>query len=175
VDFGTLLFLGLIWFLFNLFRQGASKPQSSGPRPLPTPPGVDATQREGSRLELLLRDLTRSMEEAANPRDTEVEEGEAEERETLEVVPEVITLERDVTRAARARVDHDDTAEQLVARRIAAAEARGGALTPADHRKFDKKIRQEPADHTAVRKYTPQQLRDAVVWREILGPPAGLS
>jgi hypothetical protein len=38
----------------------------------------------------------------------------------------------------------------------------------------DAQIRTEPADHTAARTYTPQQLRDAVVWREILGPPVGL-
>ncbi|MBA3344021.1 MAG: hypothetical protein H0T44_01770, partial [Gemmatimonadales bacterium] len=36
---------------------------------------------------------------------------------------------------------------------------------------FDSRIRQEPADHTAVRRYSAQQMRDAFVWREILGPP----
>jgi hypothetical protein len=36
-------------------------------------------------------------------------------------------------------------------------------------------VRQEVADHTAVqRKYTPEQLRNAVVWREILGPPVAV-
>jgi hypothetical protein len=61
-----------------------------------------------------------------------------------------------------------------VARRIAAAEAQGKPLTKADHRAFDARIRQEPADKTATRGYTARQLRDAVVWREILGPPVSL-
>ncbi len=57
---------------------------------------------------------------------------------------------------------------------MAAAEAQGKPLTKADHRAFDERIRQEPADKTATKGYTARQLRDAVVWREILGPPVSL-
>jgi hypothetical protein len=96
---------------------------------------------------------------------------EVEERETLEVGPTVESLETEVRRPERARVDQDDEAERVIARRAAAAAARSGPVTRADHDAFDRRIRQEPADHTAVRALTPQQLRDAVVWREILGPP----
>ena len=32
----------------------------------------------------------------------------------------------------------------------------------------------KPADKTATRGYTLQQLRKAVVWREILGPPVSM-
>jgi hypothetical protein len=67
--------------------------------------------------------------------------------------------------------DQDTGAEELVRRRIDAARSRDRALSKADHKAFDTKIRQEVADHTAVRRYTPAQLRDAIVWREILGPP----
>jgi hypothetical protein len=190
LDFGTLLFLGFLWFLFNLLK-GGGKPGSAPPAPkrvpqdalpprtLPPPAGVDATQHEGARLEGLLRDLGRTLE-TARVRTTlppvRAGEEDVEERESLEVVPEVVSLERDVRRAERTRVDQDDQAEAVVSRRIAAAEARNAAHTPADHRGFDRKIRPEPADHTAVatRSYTAQQLRDAVVWREILGPPASL-
>ena len=84
------------------------------------------------------------------------------------------SLERDPKRQARAEVDQDDEAEQIVARRMAAAEAQGKPLTKADHRAFDARIRQEPADKTATQGYTTRQLRDAVVWREILGPPVSL-
>jgi hypothetical protein len=86
----------------------------------------------------------------------------------------VRSLERDPARQARVEVDQDDEAERIVARRIAAAEAQGKPLTKADHRAFDERIRQEPADKTATRAYTARQLRDAVVWREILGPPVSL-
>ena len=69
-------------------------------------------------------------------------------------------------------MDYDDAAEAVVRRRIEAARRRDRALTKADHEAFDARIRQEPADHTAVaRRFTPAQLRDAIVWREILGPP----
>jgi hypothetical protein len=96
---------------------------------------------------------------------------DVEDRESLEQPERVVSLEAEVRRAPRAEYDQDSGAEALVRRRIAAAEARSGALTKADHKAFDTQIRQEPADHTAVRRYTPAQLRDAIVWREILGPP----
>ena len=89
----------------------------------------------------------------------------------LEVAPEVESLEREPRRAERAAVDQDDEALQVIARRAASTAARAGGRTPADHRKFDQRIRQEPSDHTATRALTPRQLRDAIVWREILGRP----
>jgi hypothetical protein len=64
--------------------------------------------------------------------------------------------------------------EQIAARRITAAAARDTARSPVDHVAFDERIRQQPAEHTAVRTYTAQQLRDAMVWREILGRPVSL-
>jgi hypothetical protein len=96
---------------------------------------------------------------------------DVEDRESLEEPERVVSLETEVKRPARVPYDQDSGAEDLVRRRIAAAEARSGALTKADHKAFDTRVRQEPADHTAVRGYTPAQLRDAIVWREILGPP----
>jgi hypothetical protein len=141
--------------------------------------GADATQREGSRLEDLLRELGRTLEQGSGPVGRAPDRRlppaeEVEERESLEVNPEVRSLEIDPRRQARAEVDQDDEAERIVARRIAAAEAQGKPLTKADHRAFDARIRQEPADKTATRGYTARQLRDAVVWREILGPPVSL-
>jgi hypothetical protein len=96
---------------------------------------------------------------------------DVEERDSLEVSPRVVSLETEVHRPERVQYSQDSGAEELVRRRIASADARSGALTRADHRKFDTRIRQEPADHTAVRRYTRAKLRDAIVWREILGPP----
>jgi hypothetical protein len=96
---------------------------------------------------------------------------DVEERESLETEPEVVSLERDVRRAPRREFTQDADAEQLVARRITAASVRDAARTKVDHITFDSQIRQEPADHTATRGYTAQELRRAVVWREILGPP----
>ena len=97
---------------------------------------------------------------------------DVEDRRSLEDEPvRVVSLETQVNRPERAEYSQDADAEELVRRRIAAADARSGRLTKADHQAFDSRIREEPADHTAVRRYTTAQLRDAIVWREILGPP----
>jgi hypothetical protein len=184
VDFDALWVLAAIWFVFNLISGVRGKPRSPAPPKQPWPrsperPGrvsVDPTQQEGSRLERMLRELQQSLEESAQARQPEpvmlpaAEEVE-EERTSLEEVPEIRSLEEEVRRAPRLVVDRDDEAASFEARRIAAAAARDHARTRADHAAFDQKIRQEPAEHTATRGYTREQLRNAVIWREILGRP----
>lgn len=192
MDFTGLLVLGVLWLLVSLMSQGGlkkKKPQQ--PRRTPSPradrpqvprrmelPGrLDATQQEGSRLEQMLREFQRALEEAGSPgrpAPAPTEPEEEEERESLEMEPEVVSLETEVSRTERLNTSQDDEVEQLVARRISAAASRDQATTRRDHLEFDKRIRQEPADKTATRAFTAQQLRDAVVWREILGPPVGL-
>ena len=197
MDFGGLLVLGIVWLLFNLIGQGRGTarkdPRTPSPRPVPPPRsggGPDPSQQEGSRLEQLLRQLERNLEEAAgtqpagrsDPRPPQPrtasrlpvpadDDEDVEERGSLEEPERVISLETEVPRPARTVVDQDTRAEDIVRRRIEAARTRDRALSKADHQAFDARIRQEAADHTAVRRYTPQQLRDAIVWREILGPP----
>jgi hypothetical protein len=185
MEFNGLLVLAVLWFLLNLITKAGRKsqtprdptlPEPVRPRPLPTSP--DATQQEGSRLEQMLRQLERSLEEVAqtdHPMRIPLPPAEeVEDRESLEVEPEVRSLEGEVHREARRLVDQDDEAADIETRRIQAAASRDAALTKVDHAAFDQRIRQEPADHTASRTYTTQQLRDAMVWREILGPPVSL-
>jgi hypothetical protein len=199
MDLGPLLLLGIGWLVLNAIRKAGSqppkKPGTAPPRPsgsrlpagrpqvrvrtLPAPGGIDATQREGARLEQLLRELGRTLDQASGPigraPDLRLPPAEeVEERDSLEVAPEVESLEVAPRRAARTDVDQDDEAERIAARRIAAAEANAAPRTRADHKAFDARIRQEPADKTATRGYTAKQLREAVVWREILGPPVSL-
>ena len=208
MDLGPALLIGFAWLVINAIRKAGSKPPGTGTpprrpsgtapgsgtgsarpgsrqlpgaaqRPLPPVGGADATQREGSQLEALLRELGRPLEQGSGPVGRTPDRRlppaeEVEERESLEVAPEVQSLETEPRRKPRVEVDQDDEAERLVARRMAAAEAQGKPLTKADHRAFDERIRQEPADKTATRGYTARQLRDAVVWREILGPPVSL-
>jgi hypothetical protein len=188
MEFNGFVLLAVLWFLVNLLTSGRKKPTPPGRASQPRPPesrtvraGVDPTQREGSRLELVLRDLQRSLEEAAEgryptslPLPPERPQEELEEIASLEVEPEIRSLEDEVRRETRRRVDQDEGAAEIEARRIRAAAARDHARTRADHAAFDQRIRQEPAEHTATRAYTAQQLRDAVIWREILGPPVGL-
>jgi len=87
---------------------------------------------------------------------------------------EVVSLEQEVRRAPRREFTQDDDAENLVQRRILAAAARDGAKAIVEHRRLDPRISKEQTDHTATRAYTAQQLRHAVIWREILGPPVSL-
>ena len=185
MDFVGLLLLGVLWVVFNVLTKGRSDSgRTSGGDPLPPvlPPRTgDATQREGSRLEALLRELEGTLAQtnrggplgrrASTPLPSAEE---VEEAESLESEPEVQSLEVVPVRPERAAVSQDEGAAQVAARRIAAAEARSGALTKADHLAFDQRIRQEPADATAVRALSPQELRRAVVWREVLGPPLAL-
>jgi hypothetical protein len=188
----VLILFGALWLLGKVLEKAKPKQKPDGerhraprtglsprrPPPAHEPAVLDATQREGSRLELVLRELQRSLEQAETVggsttiRLPPVEE--MEERESLEVEPEVRSLESDVPRAGRQEIDQDEDAEQIEARRIAAAAARDAPRSKADHTEFDQRIRQQPADHTATRGYTPQQLREAMVWREILGPPTSL-
>jgi hypothetical protein len=71
-------------------------------------------------------------------------------------------------------VDQDDQAELVVEQRRQAAEAHQAPRTRVEHQAFDTRIRAEPADKTAVTPRRTQRLRDAIVWREILGPPVSL-
>ncbi|MEP6687525.1 MAG: hypothetical protein ABJC36_04200 [Gemmatimonadales bacterium] len=209
MDIGPALVFGAAWLVLNAIRKAASKPPGQPRTPPRRPPvttsrpagttarpgvrslpdarpktlapvtGADATQREGSALESLLRELGRTLDQASGPAgrapDRRLPSAEqVEERESLEVTPEVRSLETDPRRAARVEVDRDDEAEEVVARRFAAAEAQGKPLTRAERVALDARIRQEPADMTATRGYSVHQLRDAVVWREILGPPLSL-
>jgi hypothetical protein len=179
VDFGGLFFLALIWALFKLLsrsREESTPPPGRPPSPLRSG-GGDPTQQEGRALERLLRELERTVNQGAagpvgRPAARRLPPAEeVEEREVLEVAPQVESLELEPRRAERATVDQDDEAERVIARRRASAAARSGRQSAADHRKFDQRIRQEPADHTATRGLTRRQLRDAIVWRDILGPP----
>ena len=148
------------------------------------PVDADATQREGSRLERLLRELERNLEEA---------DGSAAGPDSRQALPPPTPMpdaeeieDRDVpggTRAGRepgagGRAGAPAAGRTTTRRRrgssaVGSRRPRRGAVSSPRRttRGSTQRIRQEPADHTAVRKYTPAQLRDAIVWREILGPP----
>lgn len=184
MDFHGILVLAAIWLLGSLFSWGRRKypPAPRAPKQEPAGPAQpapkDATQREGRRLELVLRQFERALEAGQTGRPARAplpRAAKAEDRESLEMEPEVGSLETEVRREGRREVDQDDEAEQIAARRITAAAVRDEPRSKKDQVVPDKRIRQEPADKTAVARYTTQQLRHAVVWREILGPPVSLS
>jgi hypothetical protein len=163
--FGAWALAGLvrrIWAESSKHPTESSSAESQPPRPLP-----GGTDRERMLLAAAKGNFVRLLEEArrhsAEPYDPE-EEGAAE----------VVSLEQEVRRAPRREFTQDDDAENLVQRRILAAAARDSAKPIVDHRKLDPRISKQPTDQTATRAYTAEQLRHAVVWREILGPPVSI-
>ncbi len=151
-----------------------------------------STQGEGAALERILRGMEQILLEGSEPPAEETvtirrskargpmgrggstplpSAEEFEERASLEGEEEVVSLEEVRARPLRTTVAQDDSAEEIVRRRIQQAAARDRPLGKTDHVAFDQRIRQAPADKTAVRRITTKQLRDAFVWREILGPP----
>lgn len=80
--------------------------------------------------------------------------------ETLEEVPVVVDLDEESAAAVR--------------RRLAEAEARNRPHMDADHKAFDQRRVEAQAKAQAAStpaQVTGAQLRNAVVWREVLGPP----
>ena len=100
---------------------------------------------------------------------------EVEEGESLEVAPEVVSLEVSGDRAARVVVDQDSEAEGIVQRRLAVAESHSRPLTRADHQRFDQSIRAGTAAVPKQAAPTPpagrQSMRQAFIWSEVLGKP----
>jgi len=77
-------------------------------------------------------------------------------------------------RRQRPEFDEGDAAEELIQRRIREAEERNGPISAADHRQFDAEIRAPGAPSARPARMTRATLRQAFVWREILGPPKAL-
>ncbi|MDX2058222.1 MAG: hypothetical protein SFV24_10505 [Gemmatimonadales bacterium] len=99
---------------------------------------------------------------------------DVEEAVSLESEPVVESLETEVVRPEREVVDQDDQAEALLARRVKWAEDHGKRLSLADHRAFDKQIREaQPVvpDPAIARR---NLIRQRMIWGEILGPPLAL-
>ena len=149
--------------------------------------GTSPTQVEARRLEELLRGLGGALGlpdepvvvrvpapgQAEDPDEAYSLEGVTLEGESRELAP---------VRVARVERTEDESASALVQRRIDAAALRSGALGPSDHAAFHRRLATQSAPvqversgtRPAVRAGTRADLRRAVVWREILGPPVSL-
>jgi hypothetical protein len=166
IEFNGIVILGIVWFIASRIAslgrsasRGAGRGAPGLTRPDSQPGGVDPTQREGVKLEGLLRDLQRSLELASTTR-----------QGTMSAPAEARSLEENIEPEVSRPVDLDDEAAEVEVRRIEAAEARNRPqlrVRPA----AQEQIKAEPAEHTAARGQTVKQLRDAIVWREILDPP----
>jgi hypothetical protein len=185
--------LVLLWgglALFGRLAKGAQK--GPGGTPVPRPP---RPQGQPETFEELLAEMRGQLQGAEEPEPRVINErGEvddwvgvrrethalpgAEEVEELEswdaVLPVPVSHDSDVRVPGREAADDRSVAFQAtIARRLKAAEARNRGRGSEDHRAFDAKIRRtKPVIATA--RPPKQSLRQAIVWREILGKPIAL-
>lgn len=172
-------------------RQAARRAARSRPQVIvSTPPegadrGTGGTQGEARTLEALFRGMGIEIElpesepvarrrgpaprpplpEPEDPEEARSLEGQSVEGEALDVEP---------GRVARSVVVADAGAEAVVRRRIEAAEARSHALGAADHAEFHRRITASPTAEKRRAAISLSELRQAMVWREVLGPPLAL-
>jgi hypothetical protein len=181
--------LFVLWVVVSLVgraAQGKKKGERQAPRPAPQRVERPASrQAQPSTFEELLAEMRGELERAKQMEEAEAAghepwqrelEGaeEAEDRESLETEPEVVSLEVEPHRAERPiEVSQSDAMQALVQRRIDAAELRNREWRLEDHRRFDQSIRvvKRPVAQLAVGKVS---LRQAMIWSEILGPPVAL-
>ncbi len=203
MEISPLFVLLVVWWLFGLLTSGKRGKQRrdqrgtrpGAPAPAPLPParaeGADPTQQEGSKLERIMREFERALEETSQQRqptadaepswdaqeEWEVEEPESRSLEQFE--PEVRSMEDDFFRPEREVVVLGGDQDALQAGRVAYAESRNRAMTAADHQRFDARIRAPQAPVPSVEADAPPderllRLRQAIIWREVLGPPVAM-
>jgi len=196
--FPILLFIA--WLALGIIGSANRRKRRQGKPPQPArgrtrAPAAPAPKRESvferfrRELEQLQAEMERAQAEQATTGGTTGPMGrragvrlpeaeDVEDGESLETAVEVVSLEQPPPARLRHVVDLDDAADEVVRRRLREAEARNRALSPEDHRKFDERIRRKaplvPEAPRLVRRAA-IPLRQAVMWREILGPPVALS
>ncbi len=77
-------------------------------------------------------------------------------------------------RPGRVVEDRDEAAAMIAQRRIDLAEARNRPHAAPDHAAFDQEIRKPEQPAPSRQRPTLANLREAMIWREILGPPKAL-
>lgn len=185
MEFGFVIIVAIAWMVLNTVREAMKQlpggKRSDGPGgPLSRPgagrkrfeiPESFADTSPGLR-ELLdaIEGAKARVEGAPVPRPPAPEAG-------LEGAPSEVFEDAGPVRRRRERVDQDEESAEVARRRREAVARREAGRTAADHTAFDARIRQEPADATAVAVPPPASLpdlRQALIWREILSPPTSL-
>lgn len=133
----------------------------------PPPKRPQVAQDERGPLGRMARARLASAEDVEERTSLE-EAGTRDEAQSLELT------DAELNRRQRVIVDLDDAGAAVAARRIQEAEARNRPHAAVDHRAFDERIRAGGGEHAVVERIGGDRLRQAIVWREILGPPKAL-
>lgn len=202
MEFGFVIIVAVAWMVLNAVREatkrmpGGRLPDASGgPLSPGSGPGRKRFELPGSFADASpgLRELLDAIEQAkeraettrfgGRPAPPDPQPAQPPQPRRLPRVAESETpggeLFEDAqpVRRQRERVDLDESSADVARRRREAVARREAGRTEADHASFDSRIRQAPADATAVAVPSPESrpdLRQALIWREILGPPKSL-
>jgi hypothetical protein len=163
------VFLLLLFFGFSVLQGAARKKRTGRPR---LPGGeAESPPMAGDLLAELRKAMEQLKEGPVQPKRLPVPApgAEAAGPPTAEAPRGRFVFER----PERPVVDLDDEAQLAVTRRLKWAADRAGALTEADHRAFDARIRKRPPPKTSAA--DPEaRMREFFVWQEILGKPVAL-
>ncbi len=180
VDFGWVILVAFVFWLLQVLRAGATGRSGRG---RPVPPATSSgqpggTQREGAELEQMLRYLERRLGGESGSKPSRPPAQVTVKRPAARVQTKPARLPAPVTVSLEDPVDRAAEVQALERQRLAVADARNRELTDADHAAFEAKIRardeRTASSPAAAPGLTARQLRDAVLWQEILGPPRGL-
>jgi hypothetical protein len=189
-ELGPIVGLGLFYFILSLLGKlgkrgeeagkGGARGRASRPVPQRVPGSAPTT------LEDLLAEMRGELDRARQKEPIEPE-WEVEEEEDLYAEPQYQRPEGSPTWNAPVSTDNsswnealelenlDDQATEAAQRRIREAEARNREWQLADHKAFDIKIRAPKVTPTDATRATARlRLREAMILREVLGPPKAL-
>jgi hypothetical protein len=196
--FEGLIVLGVIYFIVSQVQKAGKRGGRPAIQPPDRqPPSASGSAREEQRLSLdtILKEIERvkrqkQLEQPEPARPPLLSSRPAAKpmvasRAGPPQRPEVIQDERGpLGRVAKTRLESagdvevrisaDEQAEGVVQQRLREVAARNRPLAEADHQAFDQQVRAGEGPPGATRRYTADQLRQALVWREILGPPKAL-
>ncbi len=230
-NFGGIAVLVLIWIVGAIFdkkkkqerrrKQMAQQrpPLSIDPEPVSADPRArlpDASPREGSKLEQMLRQLNPEFAALADQALAQAHEQTATEGEPEVTVRQPVEpfaaapddeddfmakAERAMAQRSRVTVARDDTddfmakaerviaqrsrvtvarddgddfmakAERVIAQRRIVAEEYSSDRTAEDHDTFHQAVRRPPESEAKGPTEAPPTLEQAIIWREIIGPP----
>jgi hypothetical protein len=170
-DFGWVILVAFVFWVLQMVRAGATgKSGRAGPH-LPPPGNPGGTQREGVELEQLLRHLEGRLGKAGE------QVGQVRPQVTVRrpvpTQPVPVTLRREPP----GRLSIETAPVEGASLETEASLTAEGSLVQVRPRvQFSLPAPNDtPVQRaTAATAVTARQLRDAVLWQEILGPPKGL-
>ncbi len=186
-NFGGIAILVLIWIVGVMFdkkkKEARRRKQMAQQRsalsievePVGAEPRArlpDASQREGSKLEQVLRQLNPEFAALADQALAQRHHQTATEGE-----PETVARQPAEPFAA-APDDGDDfmaKAEKAIARRRMVAEEYSRGRTAEDHDAFHQAARRQDEPEAKIAVAVDPTLEQAIIWREILGPPKAMT